>query len=234
MNLFPSRLLSAAMLLVAGAVAHAQSDRQPTSVAPGIPVGAVQAQPAPGRIVVSQRESLTSSNSFALGASASQVPERAIQPVPGGGRADFGLQKAFFPVDVKGEQTLTITTPEGRVLACRATFLALHDLASGQNVLIAEVTNRIGAIVGRDQVVYTNAFDTIRADIRYRYTSYSLEQDIVLHEHPVIPDEFSPENTRLEIWTEWFDSAPVSVAAQTIDLRANEASGLLNPALAAD
>lgn len=129
---------------------------------------------------------------------------------------------------------MTITTPSARVLSFRATFLALHDLASGQRLLIAAVTNRDGVIVGTDQVIYTNAFDRLQADIRYRYTRQSLEQDIILHENPRIPEEFSPENTRLEIWTEWFNSEPLSRTPQSINLRAADTSGLLTPSFIED
>lgn len=152
-------------------------------------------------------------------------PVAVIRPVPGGARAEYGLQKVYFPLDARGGDALTITTPEGRVLKCRATFLAAHDLKTDQRWLIAEVTNRIGLIVGKDQVVYTNAFDSIAADIRYRYTKHSLEQDILLHENPVLPKEFAPATTRLEVWSEWFDSEPKAMITQSLDLRGETAGG---------
>ena len=196
----------------------------------GIPPEAVRALPAPQS--ETSRDSLSRSNVANL--SATPAIAKTIQPISGGARADFGLQKTFFPVDVKDGGPVVITTPDARQLSFRATFLALHDLSTDQSLLIAEVTNRVGSIIGANQVIYTNAFDTLRADIRYRYTAQSVEQDIILHEHPAIPKEFSPENTRLEIWTEWFNSAPLSKSIQSIDLRADESSGLLPPSLIQD
>lgn len=171
---------------------------------------------------------LTVSNS-ALGYRAAWPVSQSIRSIAGGGSAEFGLHKVFFPLDARGKRPLTITTPDGRTLACRATFLALHDLITDQSFLLGEVTNRIGLIVGADQVIYTNVFDTLNADLRYHYTKYSLEQDIILHEHPRLPKGFSPETTRLEVWTEWFDSVPKATVAQTLNLRSGDLSAELAP-----
>jgi hypothetical protein len=188
-----------------------------------IPVTALRALPAPVLPRPEPPALLVRSNTTDLGANASWPVAQTIRAVVGGGMADYGLHKVFFPLDARGRNPLTITAPDGRTLACRATFLALHDLASDQHFLLAEVTNRIGLIVGADQVVYTNAFDTLKADLRYRYTKYSLEQDIILHEHPALPKGFSPETTRLEVWSEWFDSPPQATVRQGLNLRAGDA-----------
>src|SRR5439155_18165367 len=57
-------------------------------------------------------------------------------------------------------------------------------------------------------IVYPDAFTDIKADLRYTYTIYGLEQDIVLLERPETPDTFGldPKTTRLEVVTE-FDQA---------------------------
>lgn len=195
------------------------------------------AAPAPAARAVAVENpsgSLVRSNAANVGAKASWATPQVIRAVPGGGFADYGLQKVFFPLDAKGKQPLTILTPDGRTLACRATFLALHDLASDQHFMLAEVTNQMGMIVGADQVVYTNAFDTLEADLRYRYTPYSLEQDILFHEKPRLPKDFLPENVRLEVWSEWFDSEPTAKETQFIDLRTGDPIGLSGPSLMGD
>jgi hypothetical protein len=195
------------------------------------PAGAKRAQVTP--LIKSEPVRSTNTESNSLDEVVPSEPVEVIRPVPGGGFAEYGLLKVFFPLDARGEDALTITTPDGRILKCRATFLAAHNLQTDERWLIAEVTNRIGLIAGKDQVIYTNAFDTITADIRFRYTKYSLEQDILFHENPTLPKGFSPETTRLEVWSEWFDSEPKAKITQALDLRA-DAAGLLPPSLIDD
>ena len=163
---------------------------------------------------------------------------RQIELVTGGAQADYGLLKVFFPADIGNSDPVTVQTADGRTLAFRPTFLALRDTISGESRLLGQVTNRIGLVVSTNWVVYTNAFSGIQADLRYRYAGgiegNSLEQDVLLHESPVPPKEFSPENARLEVWSEWFDTEPSSKAVQALDLR-DVAGGLaLESAIVAD
>lgn len=228
-----SRLLGATLLVTLTADSPGQiADNNP--LVGGIPATAVRALPAPPAVNTDRGGNQNRTNLAGLALNASRVPDRAIRPVPGGARADFGLLKVFFPLDAKAGTPLTITTADGRTLACRATFLALHDLASDQSLLLAEVTNRVGMITGDHEVIYTNCFDTLNASLRYRISAEgsTLEQDILLAEFgDRVPKEFSPENVRLEVWTAWFDAEPVARATQTIDLRGNDKSGLLAPSL---
>lgn len=66
------------------------------------------------------------------------------------------------------------------------------------------------------------------ADVRYRYTKHSLEQDIILHEDFKLPEGFATENVRLEVWSEWIGSTPDIKETQTIDLRPDAAAGKTN------
>jgi hypothetical protein len=171
-------------------------------------------------------QSQLSSNvvSVDLGIGASSIVRQEIRLLNDGAVADYGLQKVFFPAEIT-EAPITIITPDGRKLACRATFLALHDDVSGQSLLLGEVRESIGELIGNNTVVYPKAFDTIRADIRYRYNKYFLEQDIILHEAIKLPKEFQAENVQLEVWSEWIDSTPDTKESQTIDLRPLAATG---------
>lgn len=230
-NLLAPGILLFAALGLSAAQREFQAATNPAVQPPSLTATRAQAVPPPQ--LEAARFSNSESNNATAGIIVPGEPVQVIRAVAGGARADYGLQKVFFPLDARSAEALTITTPDGRTLKCRATFLAAHDLATDQCWLIAEVTNRIGEIVGPDQVIYTNAFDTIAADIRYRYTKYSLEQDILLHENPKLPKEFSLDNVRLEVWSEWFDSAPKLKLTQPLDLRA-ETAGLSSPALMDD
>ena len=58
------------------------------------------------------------------------------------------------------------------------------ELRKRKTYMLAQVTTRIGNVILPDTVIYSNAFDNLQADIRYRYDgkANSLEQDIILHE----------------------------------------------------
>ena len=214
------------LTLTAGTSSWAQTD---DFLPGGIPPEAVRAMPATQPVDPS-RDSLSRSNVSGLQIA---TTSRAIQPVPGGAKAECGLAKTTFPLDVKAEPVV-ITAPDGRKLSFRPSFIALHDRQSGKNLLLAELTNRIGTIIADDEVLYEKAFDTLAASVRLRVLAngHGLENDVLLEEFVELPDGFSAESSRIEIWTEWFDSEPVSKSIQTIDLRANEPSGLLTPSLA--
>ena len=74
-------------------------------------------------------------------------------------------------------------------------------------VLIAVLTNSIGQLVGSNQVIYTNAFVGLDADLIYSYTKAGLEQDIVIRAQPPTPASLglNPETTRLQVLTEFID-----------------------------
>ena len=212
---------------------------QTTNALPGaILPGSIRALPIakPTITQTPSRESLTNSIFAGHGLNASRPVEMKIEPAPFGARTEFGLQKTFFPTDVK-DAPVVITTPDGRKLSFRATFIALHDKQSGQSLLLAELTNRTGAIVADDEVLYEKSFDTLDASVRYRILANGngLEQDVLLDEFlPELPDGFTETSSQIQLWTEWFDSEPVSRATQAIDLRAHEPSGLLPAAVAED
>jgi hypothetical protein len=138
----------------------------------------------------------------------SAIPTPATLRLVGDGAvADYGLQRVTFPAGLT-EAPVQIMTPDGRRLAVRATFLALQDTVSGRSLLLGEVRPTEGVLVGEHTVLYPHAFDTVAADVRYRYSQYALEQDIILHEAIALPPEFAPENVRLEVWSEWLESEP--------------------------
>lgn len=217
-SIFLHRLI---LVLIIGCSMSASGKIATNPPSGGVLVNAIRATAAPKKEVIAEKSSLTESNGPAmtdLGIGASSMVKQEIRLENDSAVADYGLQKVHFPAEIT-EAPITITTPDGRKLQCRATFLALYDANSGQSLLLGEVKKSIGELVGDNTVIYPNAFDTIGADIRYRYTKYSLEQDIILHEAVKLPKEFQSENVRLEVWSEWIDSTPDAKETQTIDLR---------------
>lgn len=58
-----------------------------------------------------------------------------------------------------------------------------------------------------NMVLYLDAFDGVKADLRYTYTRSGLEQDVILRE-AVEPEDYGmdPATTVLEVWTEFVEA----------------------------
>jgi hypothetical protein len=121
-------------------------------------------------------------------------------------------------------------TPDGRLLASHVHGLAYYDSASGQSVLLAQLQNTTGLLIATNQVVYTNAFDAINADIRITINKSAFEQDVILRQAVPAPETFglSTATTSLEVWTE-FDAVPTpNLPGATIVTGASGTTATLN------
>lgn len=92
--------------------------------------------------------------------------KEVIEIVENGAVARQGPHKTSFAANVNSEWTVSLLTPDNKLLKSRVLGLALYDYKSGKSVMIAELKDSIGLLVGENQVVYTNAFTDFRADIR--------------------------------------------------------------------
>ena len=120
--------------------------------------------------------------------------------------AIHGQHQVTFPGDLyKG--IVELITPDGRHLKSRPMGLSYFD--GTNNVLIAELKSCAGVVIGKNQVVYYDAFTDFRADLVYTYTKAGLEQDVVIKEQPPLPEKYSLNlaSTRLQLLTEFFDTA---------------------------
>jgi hypothetical protein len=135
--------------------------------------------------------------------------------------ATNGQHQAYFPGDIYSGQ-IELVTPDGKQLYSRPVGLSYFD--GTNSVLIAELTNSTGQVVGNNQVIYTNAFTDFGADIRYTYTKAGFEQDIILREQPPSPTTFglNPDTTRLQVLTEFFDPPQPTVSAATVPTDAGD------------
>ena len=129
--------------------------------------------------------------------------------------ATNGQHRAYFPGDIYNG-AIRLMTSDGKQLQSRPLGLSYDD---GTNtVLIAELTNSVGYLVGSNQVIYPDAFTDFKADLRYTYTKAGFEQDIILQEQPLTPGSYglNPATTRLQVLTEFFNPPQPAVTTTVL------------------
>jgi hypothetical protein len=125
--------------------------------------------------------------------------------------ADHGPHKVRFAPNLNSAGAIEVTTPDGKVVRSHVLGLSYDDPVTGKMVVIAEVKDCIGKVVPPNQVIYEDAFDDVKADVRITYTKSGMEQDVILREQiPNTPEDYglSSASTRLQVLTEFLD-APV-------------------------
>ncbi|MFM7216295.1 MAG: hypothetical protein ACKO3H_15600 [Verrucomicrobiota bacterium] len=135
--------------------------------------------------------------------------------IPGAAIAWKGQHKVSLAANLNMAGAVQMRLPDGGLMSSHVYGLAYFDMKSGQSVLVAEVKDSQGLLVSPNELVYPDAFNGVRADVRYTYTRAGFEQDIILRETPPDPTAYglNPETTRLEVWTE-FEQAPEPVRRQ--------------------
>jgi len=126
--------------------------------------------------------------------------------------AIHGQHQAYFSGNIY-QGVIELVTPDGKHLQSRPLGLSYDD---GTNtVLIAELTNSVGYLVGSNQVIYPDAFTDFKADLRYTYTKAGIEQDVVLREQLPGPESYglNPATARLQVLTEFFNPPQPAVTA---------------------
>ena len=133
--------------------------------------------------------------------------------------ATNGQHQVYFPGNIY-QGVIELVTPDGIHLQSRPLGLSYDD---GTNtVLIAELTNSIGQLVGSNQVIYPDAFTDFKADLRYTYTKAGFEQDIILREQPLTPESYglNPATARLQVLTEFFNPPQPAVTTAMLPKQA--------------
>ena len=93
--------------------------------------------------------------------------------------------QVFFPIDIS-QGVITVITPDGQSIESRPSLLCYVD--GTNSATLAILKSSVGELVASNQVLYADAFDGIQADVLFTYTKAGLEQDIVLHQQPVLPE----------------------------------------------
>jgi hypothetical protein len=145
-----------------------------------------------------------------------------IEISPGGtsAAATNGQHQVYFPGDVYSG-AIKLVTPNGQTLVSDPIGLAYYD--GTNSVFLAAVTNSTGAILpSGNQVIYTNAFAGLNADLIYTYTKAGMEQDVVLRQQPPDPASLglNSAQTRLQVLTEFVTAPQATVTATTVQTAA--------------
>ena len=151
--------------------------------------------------------------------------QELIEPVMGGAVAAHGPHKVIFAENLNTAGAIDMETPDARRLRSHVLGLSYVDTASGKSVFIAELKDCYGKIVNSNQVIYSDAFKGVNADVRYTYTKGGFEQDIILRSQPPPPKDFgfNPISTRLQVFTE-FLTPPLPAKQQVTFLDARGVS----------
>ena len=133
--------------------------------------------------------------------------DSTIETTPNGFAANRIQHKIALAQNLNGIGAVTVVTPDGLTLRSAPVGIGLYDAASGNSLIIAEVTDCSGVLVSSNKVVYENAFRGISADVSYTVDRFMLEQDIVIRERLDPADYgFDPATARIRVFTELYDA----------------------------
>src|SRR6266511_412097 len=112
------------------------------------------------------------------------LPSRELFQIAADGSAvaAHGQHRVRLDSDINSAGSVDLLMPDGQRLISNPMGLSFFDYSTGKNVLLAEVTNCIGELIAPNVVIYENAFDTLKAALRYTYTRDGFEQDVILLE----------------------------------------------------
>jgi len=148
--------------------------------------------------------------------------KEVIDIVPGGGLASQGAHQVGFAANINTAGAINFLTSDNKRLRSHVLGLAYTDATTGQSVLIAEVKDSIGELMGDNQIFYRDAFNApdFTADIQYIYTRAGLEQNIVFRPGGSLPPpalyNFNPDTTRLEVFTEFIEAPAPGISQSTL------------------
>jgi hypothetical protein len=94
-----------------------------------------------------------------------------FQLLPGGAIAQEGPMQLILTPDIVEEGSVDLLIEGGKRFRSSPRWLVYHDLATGQSAIIAAVKSCVGQLVEPNVIVYPDAFDAVRAALKYEYHS---------------------------------------------------------------
>ncbi len=113
---------------------------------------------------------------------------------------------------------------DGQRLRSGIVGLNLFDPDTDQSLQIAAVRDSVGTLVSSNEVVWSDAFEGLKADVRIRNERGQFHQDVILREKLSVEQlrrlGFNPRTARVEIWTEFLDAPTPSIQRTLLKTKA--------------
>ena len=133
----------------------------------------------------------------------------------GGAAATNGPTKVLWSAaGLNDDAALTFLTASNLVLKARVLGVYYFDPSSGESKLLAAPSDSaVLELLPPNQVVYRSAFssDLLQADLRYTYTRYGFESDVILTAQPKLSPAdcgLDPATTLLQVRHQWIAPMP--------------------------
>jgi hypothetical protein len=126
----------------------------------------------------------------------------------GNGIGSGAQDTASFAANINTPGAIDITTASSNHIRSHLLAIFFYDRSSNQRVQVGALQDSVGMISGKNEVLYTNVFSGIAANVRYRFRKAGLSQDVLFQPGgmPSPADAgLDPQSTDVEIWTEFLD-----------------------------
>jgi hypothetical protein len=147
-----------------------------------------------------------------------------IETFAEGAVARRGQYQVIFANNLNSTGAIDLQTPDGKRLRSNVLGLAYYDDSTGNSVLIAQLQDSEGQLISDNQILYSNAFAGVNADVRYTYKKGSFSQDVILRAQPPAPETYGLKSatTELEVVTEFIDPPAAAVSSEEINGSTND------------
>jgi hypothetical protein len=137
----------------------------------------------------------------------------SVRELAGSVVAENGWMRATLAANPHQQGAFVVETSGGTRVRGHALGLALHDVVSGRTLMIGSTKDTTAVIEDGERVVYADAFEGLAADLVYRVTLGSVEQDVVIRQELPDPSQvgLAPDTTVVQVMTEFLDGAAPEV-----------------------
>jgi hypothetical protein len=146
--------------------------------------------------------------------------------------ADRVNHRARISTDLNATNAITITMPNGTVIASTPVAIGLLSAKDGRSVIIASITdntNAFGALTAPNEITFRDAFLTadgnLRASVVLRIEAGTFSQDCVIHKLDISAFGFSEaDQPRIQIYTELYQFPEPELVRHPLKIESDEAA----------
>lgn len=134
--------------------------------------------------------------------------EAVFEEFPDAFVARRGPTKAIVARRLGSQSVVDLLSSGGHRIQSAPHFIAYQDRQTGEQRSLAQVRPVEGRLVAPNTILFEDAFDGIRADVRMVYSGAGFECDLVLRERLSLPAGLDPATTDFQIYTEFTETEP--------------------------